>query len=201
MRVPSLALAASLLLAAAVPATGQDFDMHLEEVRRLIGEKAYITALEDLKFIAQQIQELRLAETTPLFPQPPEGWTADPPVRTSMEGELWSRRLQVRRRYLPGEGSGRVEYLFDFYSPFIPEVSLSLNPVMVAGDPRAQIVEVRGNTGRLWFNGDTGEGELVFILGSRVLVSVSGRGISSGGTLKEFALRLDLEKLASWAPP
>ncbi len=189
------------LLALGGGAAAQDFDIHLDEVRRLIDEKSYVTALEDLKFIAQQIQELRLAETLPLFPAPPEGWAADQPVRTSMESELWSRRLQVQRKYLPVEGGGKVEYLFDFYSPFIPEVGLSLNPVVVAGDPRAEIVEVRGFRGRLWFNADTGEGELVFVLGSRVLVSVSGRGIPSKGTLREFALLLDMEKLSSWTPP
>lgn len=205
MRAASLLLVAALLLAAALSlppaAAAQDLDFHLEEVRRLIEEKAYVTALEDLRFIAQQVQDLRLAEASPLFPEPPPGWTADRPLRTSAEDEIWSRRLQVQRRYVPERGSGRIECLFDFYSPLIPKASLSINPVMVAGDPRAEIVDLRGNRARLWFNADTGEGELLVVIGGRVLVSLTGKGIDSRDVLREFALRLDLPRLASWAPP
>ena len=44
--------------------------------------------------------------------------------------------------HFPLQGSGRMEILFDFHSPLIPQVILSLNPVFIAGDHRSQLVDV-----------------------------------------------------------
>lgn len=186
---------------ASPPAGGQDISAQLEEVQKLIDDKDYVTALEDLKFIAQQIQEFRLAAVSPLFPAPPAGWRADPPVRTSREGELWSRRLQVRRRYVPEELTAKIELVYDFNSPLIPRVVLSLNPLYLSADPQAEAVEVAGHPGRLWFNPDTGEGEMVLVVAERVLVSIVGRGIPGRTTLKDFSSRLEISSLASFMPP
>jgi hypothetical protein len=189
------------LACAALPAYGSDLSAQLDEVQKLVQEKDYITALEDLKFIAQQIQEFRLAEVSPLFPSPPSGWRADPPVRTSREGELWSRRLQAQRRYSPEDGTARIDLVYDFNSPLIARVTLSLNPVYLAADPQAEAVEFAGEPGRLWFNPDTGEGELVIVVSGRVLVSMMGRGISGRDVLREFARRVDLVALSAFMPP
>ena len=91
----------------------RDLSVQIEEVIRLVKEKNFVTALEDLKFIAQQIQDLRLSEVQPLFPEPPPGWEAAPAVRTSREGESWSRHLEVRKTYIPESGMGKVEIIFN----------------------------------------------------------------------------------------
>lgn len=195
----SLALASSLLL---LPARGfaQDFDMQLNEVLRLIGEKSYALALEDLRFAARQVQELRLGEAAPLFPEPPDGWDAGEPFLILPDDELWSRRLQVLRTYKPKEGTGKVELLFDFYSPLIPQATLNLNPVYAAGDSRVHIVSVGEEKARLLFNEDTGEGELMMIPGNRLLFTIVGRGIRSREILREFASRVDMAYLKSFTP-
>lgn len=189
------------LICASLPAYGRDLSAQLDEVQKLVHEKDYITALEDLKFIAQQIQEFRLTEVSPLFPSPPSGWVAEPPVRTSSEGEFWSRRLRAQRRYSPEDGAARIDLVYDFNSPLIARVTLSLNPVYLAADPQAEAVELAGQPGRLWFNPDTGEGELVMVVAGRVLVSMVGRGISGRNVLQEFARRVDLVSLSAFMPP
>jgi hypothetical protein len=202
MRSTFSALALCLVLASTpLPAYGTDLSAQLDEVQKLVQEKDYITALEDLKFIAQQIQEFRLAEVRPFFPSPPPGWRADPPVRTSREGEFWSRRLQAQRRYTPEDGTARIDLVYDFNSPLIARVTLSLNPVYLAADPQAEPVEFSGEPGRLWFNPDTGEGELIIVVAGRVLVSMTGRGISDRGVLRDFARRLNLAGLSAFMPP
>jgi len=202
MKSPYPALALCLFLACSPgPAHGTDLSAQLDEVQKLVHEKDYITALEDLKFIAQQIQEFRLAEVSPFFPAPPPGWRAEPPVRTSREGEFWSRRLQAQRRYTPEDGTARIDLVFDFNSPLIARVTLSLNPVYLAADPQAEPVEFSGEPGRLWFNPDTGEGELIIVIAGRVLVSMTGRGISGRDLLRDFARRLDMAALSAFMPP
>jgi len=200
-RALSLAAFLAILLSPLPSPARGELELQLQEILRLVDERNYITALEDLQFIARQIQELRLAEILPLFPDPPPGWKSEPPLRTSRNEDLWNRRLQVRRRYLPAEGEGKVEMLFDFYSPLIPEVNLSLNPVLVAADPRAELLDLGGQRARLLFNDDTAEGELVLAIGTRVLVSVAGRGIVSREVLREFAGRIDMDALAAFTLP
>ena len=200
----SLAAATGLLFALALPppsATARDLAVQIEEVRRLVLEKNFVTALEDLKFIAQQIQDLRLAEVQPLFPEPPPGWETAPAGRTSREGESWSRRLVVRKTYLPESGIGQVEIIYDFFSPLIPAISISLNPAYLAGDPPAEAIEFPDAPGRLRFNPDTGEGELVLILDNRILVTVLGRGLPNRSALRDFARLVSYPVLKAFTPP
>lgn len=194
------AAALGILLVLPPTALG-DLKGQLDEIRHLIREKNYLTALEDLKFIAQQIQDLRLTEVQPLFPEAPEGWLAEEPLRTSSEDDPWNRRLEVRRKYLPSEGAGKVEIVFDFYSPLLPAVTMSLNPVYIAGDPLFEAVEMGGFPGRLQFNPDTGEGELLLVLEEPVLLSVVGRGIKGPSVLREFASLIDLDALSAFTIP
>ena len=179
----------------------RDLGVQIKEVQRLILEKKFVTALEDLKFIAQQIQDLRLFEVQHLFPEPPPGWEASPAVRTSRGGEFWSRRLEVRKTYLPESGMGKVEVIYDFFSPLIPSVSISLNPVYIASDTQADAVEYDGAPGRLRYTPDTGEGELVLILDNRILVTILGRGISSRSVLRDFAGLVSYSSLKVFSPP
>ena len=189
-----------LLCLAPVWAPAQDFDMQLRETLKLIGEGSYSLALEDLRFTARQIQELRLQEASPLFPQPPEGWSAEEPLLIIPDSELWSRRLQVVRKYLPDGGGGKVELFFDFFSPLIPQASLSLNPVYAAGDPRVRIVMVGDEKARLLYNEDTGEGELLLIPANRLVFTVIGRGIRSRQVLIDFVSLVDMDSLKSFSP-
>ena len=179
----------------------RDLSVQIEEIGRLVMEKNYITALEDLKFIARQIQDLRLAEVQPLFPEPPPGWETAPALRTSREGEFRSRRLEVRKTYLSESGVGKVEIVYDFFSPLIPSISISLNPVYLAADNQAEAIEYADAPGRLRFTPDTGEGELVLILDNRILVTVLGRGISARSVLRDFAGFISYSTLKTFTPP
>ena len=199
--LPASALAAAaLFLLHPLRAPAQEIDPQLEEVRRLVAERNYTTALEDLKFIAQQIQELRLAGIVHLFPSPPSGWSGEPPVRTSLETDLWSRRLEARKTYRPDGAGGKLDIILDFASPLIPSVKMSMNPAFVAGDPRLEPADFEGGPGLISFNSDTGEGEAVFIIDNRILVTVVGRGIESRAVLREFASLLDYALLRSFHP-
>jgi hypothetical protein len=173
--------------------------MQLNEILKLLEEKSYSLALEDLRFTARQIQELRLKEAAPLFPEPPPEWTAGEPILILPDDELWSRRLQVLRTYRPARGPGKVEFSYDFHSPLIPQAALSLNPVFAATDDRVALLSVGGEKARLSFNDDTGEGEMIMIPGNRLLLTITGRGVRSRDTLRDFASRLDLERLRSFS--
>jgi hypothetical protein len=144
---------------------------------------------------------MRIAKIEPFFPEAPQGWQSSPPLRISSVDEPSVRHLEVRRTYRPAEGSGKIDIVFDFASPLLPAVTMSLNPVYIAGDPLSRPQEKSGFPGRLRFNPDTGEGELTLILDNRIIVSVIGRGIPDRNVLEDFTTLVDLESLAAFSPP
>lgn len=187
-------LACTLTLACAlssVPAGAQGLDLQLQEIRTLVLEKRYPLALESLRLVARQIQELRLETVAPAFPPVPAGWTALPPLSLLGEDEIWSNRLAAQRGYVAVPGPARLELTIDLHSPFGPAAALSFNPIVLAGDPLARLVAIGSETALLRFNPDTGEGELRVLAGPETLVTARGRGITSPEILIGFARGVD----------
>ena len=175
----------------AVPVSAQGLDPQLQEIRTLIMEKRYPMALESLRLVARQIQDLRLETVAPAFPAAPAGWTALPALSLLEEDEIWSSRIAAQRAYVAVPGPARLEITIDLHSPFIPAAALSFNPIVLAGDPLSRLVPIGSETALLRFNPDTGEGELRVLVGRETLVTARGRGIISPEILIGFASGVD----------
>jgi hypothetical protein len=176
---------------AAVPAGAQGLDPQLQEIRTLIREKRYPLALESLRLVARQIQDLRLETVAPAFPAAPAGWMAQPALSLLDEDEIWSSRVVAQRSYVAVPGPARLEITIDLHSPFGPAVALGFNPLVLTGDPLSRLVAIGSETGLLRFNPDTGEGELRVIVGRDTLVTARGRGILSAEILITLAREVD----------
>ncbi len=196
----ALAALAALLLAVGMrpgPAATQELDLQLQEIRTLVREKRFPLALESLRLVARQIQDLRVAAIAPAFPEPPPGWSASSPLSLLEEDEVWTDRIAALRSYAPASGASRVDLVIDVRSPFAPAAALTLNPLLVAGDPHARVVQVGGQPARLRFVADAGEGELRLLLGRETLISLHGRGIRDAEVLLELAGKVDAAFLRS----
>lgn len=180
---------------AAVPSAAQGLDPQLQEIRTLIREKRYPLALESLRLVGRQIQDLRLESVAPAFPAAPAGWTALPALSLLEEDEIWSNRIAAQRSYVGAPGPARVDLTIDVHSPFGPAVALSFNPILLTGDPLSRLVPIGGETALLRFNPDTGEGELRVLVGREILVTARGRGIRSPEFLVEIARGVDFALL------
>ena len=121
----------------------QGLDPQLQEIRTLIREKRYPLALESLRLVARQIQDLRLETVAPAFPAAPAGWTALPALSLLEEDEIWSNRIAAQRSYVAAPGPARVDITIDVHSPFGPAVALSFNPIVLTGDPLSRLVADR----------------------------------------------------------
>jgi hypothetical protein len=188
----ALALAAALLAAvAAAPASAQDIGVQLDEIRTLVREKRFPLALESLRLVARQIQDLRLEAIAPAFPEPPPGWTATPPLSLLAEGDIWSERLEAQRSYLPPSGATRIDLVIDVHSPHAAAAALALSPLVTAADPNSRIREIAGEKARVRFVPDSGEGEARVLLGRDILITARGRGIEGTDPLVRLIERLD----------
>lgn len=180
---------------AAVPARPQGLDPQLQEIRILIREKRYPLVLESLRLVARQIQDMRQETVSPAFPAAPAGWTALPALSLLEEDEIWSNRIATQRVYVATPGPARVDLTIDVHSPFGVAVAMSLNPLVLTGDPLSSLVPIAGETALLRFNPDTGEGELRVLLGRETLVTARGRGILSPEILVTLARGVDFALL------
>ncbi len=178
-------------LLAAVPAGAQGLDPQLQEIRTLIREKRYPLALESLRLVGRQIQELRLESVAAAFPAAPNGWTALPPLSLLEEDEIWSNRIAAQRSYVGSPGPARVDLTIDVHSPYGPAVALSFNPILLTADPLSRLVPIGAENALVRFNPDTGEGELRVLVGRETLVTARGRGVRSPEILIEIARRVD----------
>ena len=176
---------------AALPVRAQGLDLQLQEIRTLILEKRYPLALESLRLVARQIQDLRLETVAPAFPAAPDGWKALPALSLLEEDEIWSSRVLAQRSYVAVPGPARLEITIDLHSPFGPAVALSFNPIVLTGDPLSRLVPIGSETALLRFNPDTGEGELRVLIGRETLVTARGRGILSAEILISLARGVD----------
>jgi len=176
---------------AAVPAGAQGLDPQLLEIRTLIREKRYPLALESLRLVARQIQDLRLETVAPAFPAAPAGWTALPALSLLDEDEIWSNRIVAQQTYVAVPGPARLEIAIDLHSPLRPAVAMSFNPIVLTGDPLSRLVPIGSETALLRFNPDTGEGELRVLVGRETLVTARGRGIISPEILINIARGVD----------
>jgi hypothetical protein len=189
---PLVPLALAFLAAGiAAPAAAQDIGVQLEEIRTLVREKRYPLALESLRLVARQVQDLRLEAVSPAFPDPPAGWTATPPLNLLPEGDIWSERLEAQRSYAPPSGATRVDLVIDVHSPHAPAAALGLSPLVTSADPGTRIREIAGLQARVRFVPDTGEGEVRILLGRDILVTARGRGIEGAEVLVRLVERVD----------
>jgi hypothetical protein len=191
----SLCRAVLAVLLAAAPAAAQQIDPQLQEIRTLIREKRYPIALESLRLVARQIQDLRLEAIAPAFPPAPAGWTALPPLSLLEEDEIWSSRIAAQQSYAAATKPARLDVTIDVHSPAGPAAALGFNPVVVAGDSRSRLVPVGTETALLRFNPDTGEADLRLLIGKDTLVTVRGRGIGTADLLVGLARGIDFALL------
>lgn len=171
--------------------SAQGLDLQLQEIRTLIREKRFPLALESLRLVARQIQDLRLEAVAPAFPAAPAGWTALPALSLLEEDEIWGNRIAAQRSYVAAPVPARIDLTVDVHSPFGPAVAMSFNPLVLTGDPRSRLVPIGDEKAVLRFNPDTGEGELRVLVGREILVTARGRGILSPEVLIDLARRVD----------
>jgi hypothetical protein len=191
------ALLAGLACVRPAAAAEPDLDALLGEVRTLVREKRYPLALDSLRLLARQLQDLRLDEIRAAFPEPGAGWQAEPAAGLLGDDEVWGRRVEGRRTYVRQGGDARIDLTIDLRSPLGPAVALSFNPLYVSGDPLARVVTVGGEQGLLRVFPDTGDADLRILAGREILVTLVGRGVRGPQPLLDLARHIDFPLLRS----
>ncbi|TVQ41634.1 MAG: hypothetical protein EA356_00100 [Geminicoccaceae bacterium] len=195
MRRAWLGAAAGLWLAA-TPALGDEVLELLDDARELYLEGELNEAISELEFAIQAIRAQAGGLYAATFPEPPTGWTAGP-VETvagipGLGGQAMSRSYEG-----PDGAFVEAELLID--NPMIQMFGAMLqNPALMAMQPDAERVRVHRTNAMLQWPGD-GSGELMMLLGGRMLLKLEGQGLGDKDDLVGFLEAWDVATLRQLA--
>ena len=157
-------------------------------------EQDYKTALEELKFVTAQIQQLNQTEMQKLLPQPLEGWTEkegnnrDNQVAMSMMGGGTTMSKEFKR----DRENVKVSVMAN--SPMMQMMTMMLkNPAMMAGQKGTKPYRYKRAKGMI--KTDKYKTEISLVLAGQILVQVTGKKLEDDAVLKEYLEQLDFAKL------
>ena len=157
-------------------------------------EQDYKMAVEELKFVTAQLQQLHQAEMQKLMPKALEGWTekegnnGDNQVAMSMMGggtSMKSEFMRNRERVI-------IEVMAN--SPMMQMMTMMLkNPAMMAGQKDTKPYRYKKAKGMI--KTQKTKTEITLILAGQILITVKGRQLEDDAVLKEYLEQLDFAKL------
>ena len=157
-------------------------------------EQDYKTALEELKFVTAQIQQLNQEEMQKLMPKALDGWT---------EKESSNRDNQVAMSMMGGGTSMKTEFQRDrervivevlANSPMMQMMTMMLkNPAMLASQKNTKPFRYKKAKGMI--KTEKNKSEINLVLAGQILIKVTGRKLEDDAVLKQYLEQLDFSKL------
>lgn len=190
---------ATLALAlAAAPAAADEVLDQLDAARELYLEGELSQAIGELEFAIQAIRSRTGELYAQTFPAPPTGWSAGEVDVASglpgMGGQMLSRRYD-------GPNGAWIEAELMVDNPMMQAFGALLqNPALLAIQPNAERVRVHGTHAILQWPGD-GSGEVMLILGGRLLLRLDGYGLDAKNDLLGMLAAWDVATLRQVAGP
>ncbi|MBI5524232.1 MAG: hypothetical protein HY910_16530 [Desulfarculus sp.] len=185
-----------LCLLAAGPAMADEIDAQMERGRRLYQEGKLGEALEAVEVASTLMRQKKAEAMQAVFPDPPPGWTADQAQSQAVAKVFMGGGITASRLYRQRGDKGRVKLEVVSDSPLMQGVALLLtNPLLVQSAPGAKLIRLGQDNALLTSHGES-RAEVQMVVDGRLLVRAEASGLERAAeTAKEFATRLDLERL------
>ena len=194
---PLLPLAIAGLLLTGSGARADEFLDQLDLVRQLYEEGDVSGAMTELDFARQLLQDKLGERFVAAFPDPPEGWEAEP-AQLQPTGMLGGGLL-VSRRYRRGDGPGEIDAQIVANSPMIQAFAAMMsNAAMMAAEPGAKRIRVGRATAVLTWDEQERTGEVRLAVG-QAMISLEGRDLDDSEPLIALIKAFDLETVKELA--
>ena len=153
-------------------------------------------ALQTLQFAEAKIQEQITDRVLTLLPDPLDGWEAE--AATSESGGMMAAMIAgtaISRRYFKQEGP-EVEMRIMADSPLISMMTMMLSaPMMMQADPNSRVYSHGRNRGMIKNDKESREVEITLMVGSRILIQVTGRNGADQEAVEAYLKALDIDKI------
>ena len=164
----------------------------IERAKTLYQEGKYSEASSELQFVVGQIQNLQAEQLKKLLPDPLPEWTAEEATASTGPMGIFGGGISVSKTYNKEDTGESIEIQIVTQSPLLQTVMMFLtNPMMLAGEPDAKLVRVKGEKAVEKFSSKDKEGELSLILEGKTLVTVTGSEITDKNILYKYMEKMD----------
>lgn len=178
------AVLAFLLTAAAMPARADDVAGQLDAARAALGRGDSLHTLTSLQAAVSALNARLAEQFSKALPPPPVGWeggAADPQTLDGVGGGL-----SVARAYSKGDGMLNATLIVD--NPAVAAAqSLFQSGSPQVSQPGWSRLKLGTDDALLRFDGSSRSGEIMMVIGARVLLEIEGTEISREDILVEAA--------------
>lgn len=165
----------------------------MNEATKLYQEKDYKGAMDELKFITAQLQELDASENQKLLPSPLDGWK----VEKSDNGEqammsIMGGGTSMQATYTKDQESIEIQIMAN--SPMISMMSMAIsNPALMAADPDTMPFRYKKNKGMKKKNGN--DTEITLLIAGQIMLKLTGSNLKDDAVLEQYLDSIDIKKL------
>jgi hypothetical protein len=177
-------------------AQADEISSQIDKAKTLYSQGKYSEAVTELNFAINQIQNLQMDRYKTAFPDALGGWEAADFEGGAAGMAFMGGGISVSRSYSTNEGSTSVKIEVVSDSPMLSGVMMMLsNPMFLGGK---KVVSIGGEKGvEEWSDSDQ-SGQLQIVVENRMLITVSGNGLSGKDLLYTYANKINIGKLKSF---
>ncbi len=191
------------LLALVVIVTACPVSAHADEITDQINEGlqlyekgSFSEAVSALNFAVGQIQQKQTAGLKNVFPEPLGGWKAEETAGQFGGAPLLGGGFGASRHYFVEDGDKSVDIEIVTDSPLLQSVLMFYtSPAFYASQPDTKLVKIKNRKAVQKFTPQDKEGEVNIVIGSRMLVSIKGRGLGSIDDMLAYANAINYDAL------
>ena len=192
MRCKPLIAALGLAAAFATPALADEITDQLNTARKAYESGELRSAVQTLQFAVASIQEKINLSLLELLPEPLEGWNADEPQAQSGGMAAMIAGTNLSRRYYRDDGA-EVDISITADSPLLSMMTMMLsNPMLMQTDPGTRVYTHGGQRGMIKHEKDSDVWEISLMIGGKIMIQVTGRGIKDQQDVEAYLEAIDL---------
>jgi hypothetical protein len=153
-------------------------------------------AIESLEVAAQMIRQLKGDEFSEALPEAPAGWTRTEAGGNAVGAALFGGATGANASYERSQGEewSQVEIGIAADNPMLGAMLGALgNPMLMSGQGR-KVIKIGGEKASLEYDAPGRSGEITVVVAQKVLVTVSGSGLSEE-ELRAFAAAVDYDRI------
>jgi hypothetical protein len=184
--------ALGLTAALAAPALADEVTDQLNTARKAYESGELRSAVQTLQFAVASIQEKINLSLLELLPEPLDGWNADEPQAQSGGMAAMIAGTNLSRRYYRDDGA-EVDISITADSPLLSMMTMMLsNPMLMQTDPGTRVYTHGGQRGMIKHEKDSDVWEISLMIGGKIMIQVTGRGIKDQQDVEAYLEAIDL---------
>jgi len=191
-KLTKLALAPLLFISTTTFLNADDVSETLTEAIKSYESGEYTSAVEDINYALQLIQQKKSEGLASYLPEPLKGWTAKKAESSAAGSAMFGGGIGSHRTYKKGSSKIKIEILTD--SPVLQSMmGLFSNPMFATADG-GKLERIGRQKAIVKYKEERERGEITVVVDKRFLVKVEGSKVSED-ELKAYAKAIDFKKL------